>query len=204
MLGNANIQIITLPRCHDKYQETQAHLVREGIYAQPFYGFDYQITGLETSWTYELDHPGSGYHIGPKMVSMHLSHYLLWKVLSYLPHDVTVILEDDVRFLRGWREHFDEGVTHLPDDWDLLYIGSCCAEERRDIQPVWGRLCKINHALCTHAYVVRKKALSVLLEHGQKVWTNIDLSIALCCMPHLQCFAFLPRLANQLDTVISP
>lgn len=204
MFNNANIQLLTIARNAEKCAKTVEHLKGRGIEPQLFYGFDHEVTGLRTTWTYELDHPGSGYIIGPKIVHMNLGHYMLWKVASYLPHDVTVIMEDDVRFEEDWREHFDCGIGHLPDDWDLLFLGSCCVAQRCDNQVIWGRLCRVKYALCTHAYAVRKKALPVFLEKGAKQWTNVDISMALEMMPSLNCFAFLPRLAHQLDTFIPP
>lgn len=196
--------LITIPRCKQKAGRTLLHLRERGIWPELFHGIDAEVSGLETKWTYELDHPGSGYRIGPKLVNMQLSHYLLWKVASYLPNDIFVIFEDDVRFEPGWKEHFDIGVTHLPEDWDLIYLGSCCVEERRDNQVIWGRLAKVSGALCTHAYAVRRKALPVFLDNMMKVWANIDIAIQTDVMPHLNCFAFVPRLAYQHETVIPP
>ena len=34
-----------------------------------------------------------------------------------------VIMEDDFKFNNGWVEVFRSFISHLPDDWDLLYLG---------------------------------------------------------------------------------
>jgi GR25 family glycosyltransferase involved in LPS biosynthesis len=195
--------IITVPSSKERFDLTMAHLATEGLAPTPFVGISADISGLETKWTYEVDHPGSGYRIGPKHVAMNLSHYMLWKVCSFIEGDSFIIFEDDVRFVVGWRPHFEDAVAHLPSDWDMLYVGSCCCAVNSNA-PIHGRLHKTKYALCTHAYAVRKKALLILLEHCQKVWTHIDINIMFGAFPHLNCYAIIPRLADQQDTIIPP
>lgn len=197
--------VLSIQSNEEKLGRTMGFLGSHGIQAEAFYGLDATITGVNgTKWTYEIDHPGSNYHIGEKSINMHLSYLMLWKALSYIDGDAFVIFEDDVRLEPDWKEHWDAGIGHLPADWDLLHIGSCCCQGRGENQTVWGRLARVRYALCTHAYAVRKKALPLILNRCEKVWAGTDIALALDCMPHLQCYAFLPRLATQLDTVIPP
>jgi len=197
--------VLTIKGAEAKSSLTMGLLGGAGIKAEAFYGLDANITGVNgTKHTYEIDHPGSNYHIGEKHINMHLSYLMLWKVLSYIEGDAFVLLEDDVRLEPDWKAHFDYSISHLPDDWDMLYLGSCCSAGRSDKQEVWGRLHRVRYALCTHAYAVRKKALPLILNRCEKVWAGTDIALALDCMPHLNCYAFLPRLATQLDTNIPP
>ncbi len=197
--------VLTIKNNSDKLRETMGLLGAAGIRAEVFLGLDASITGINgTQWPYEIDHPGSNYKISNKNINMVLSYLCVWKALSLIPGDGFVILEDDVRFDADWKTHFDVGMTHLPDDWDLLFLGSCCCQNRSDKREVWGRLHKIGYALCTHAFAVRAKALPLLIDRCEKVWATIDIAIALQCMPQLNCYAFLPRLATQFQTNISP
>lgn len=198
------IFMLTLPRTlHGRARETLDHLRYHNLEAEPFIGLDGEVCGLETKFTYELDHPGTGYRIGPKTVSMYLNHMILWKVCKYLPGDVFLILEDDVRFNPDWKEHVDFALPSLPQDWDLLYIGSCCAQDKKPIQ-VQGHLHRVSYALCTHAYAVRKKALDVLWDACHRIYAGVDIAMCLHAIPQLQTYAFLPRIAQQHNTVISP
>lgn len=195
--------ILTIPRAKPKFDVTMNHLESVGLKPEPFRGLDCDITGLETSFVYELDNPGSGYRIARKHVSMNLSHYMLWKVCSYLQHDSFMVFEDDVRMSLDWKTHMDEAKKYLPADWDLLYVGNCCCAGGKN-KHLGGRLFKTTYALCTHAYAIRQKALPVLLEKCEKIWTCIDISLALQAFPHLNCYVMLPTLATQHETVLSP
>lgn len=189
----------------ERLRETMGCLGNSGILAEVFIGLDASVTGIDsTKWPYEIDHPGSNYKISNKNINMVLSYLMLWKTLQAFREDAFVIVEDDVRFDADWKIHFYEGLTHLPEDWDLLYLGSCCCENRACNKLIWGRLYKISYALCTHAFAVRAKALPILLDRCEKIWATIDIAIALQCMPQLNCYAFLPRLATQFQTDISP
>lgn len=196
--------MLTIRRNVQKANATLDHLRFAGIDAEPFYGLDGEVTGLDTKWTYERDHPGTGYKIGPKTVSMYLGHYMFWKVCEYMEGDSFLVLEDDVRFTRDWKEHFDFAMPALPPDWDLLYIGSCCCMGHPGIEKVSGHLHRVQHAQCTHAYAIRKKAAPILLEACQKVYAGVDIAMCLHGIPKLNTYAFLPRLANQHETMIAP
>ena len=195
--------LLTIKRNQTKADTTLGLLRSQGMQAEVFYGVDSQITGLWTDHLYEIDAPGSGYRQGPRTVNLHLSHFLMWKVFSYLAEDAFLVLEDDVRLIPTWNDELETALTHLPADWDLFYLGSCCCKGNAGNELIWGRLCRVRRALCTHAYAVRKKALPLLIEKGEKVWAPCDILLALDCMPHLNCYAMLPRIAEQLDTVIA-
>lgn len=195
--------ILTIERNAKKFGETMAHLRERGIDAEKFDGFDADVTGLETRWKYEVDNPRTGYKMGPRTSNLYLSHYAMWKCATYATGDSFLILEDDVRFDEDWRDHMASALHNLPQDWDMLYIGSCCCEDRPKEQ-IRNRLYRVEMALCTHAYAVRRKALPVLLDKCKKFWSGIDIEIAVYATPHLNTYAILPRIASQWNTVISP
>lgn len=204
-LNNWRTFVLSIRGSAQKLSTTMELLASAGVTAEVFYGLDAAITGVNgTRHTYEIDHPGSNYHIGEKHINMHLSYLMLWKVLTYIDGDAFVLFEDDVRLDADWKTHWDTSIGHLPADWDLLYIGSCCCEGRPEKQAIWGRLHRVRYALCTHAYAIRKKALELILNRCEKVWAGTDIALALDCMPHLNCYAFLPRIATQLETNIPP
>jgi GR25 family glycosyltransferase involved in LPS biosynthesis len=175
------------------------------ISAEPFFGFDGGVTGLRTEHTYEIDNPGTNYRIGPKTVSLYLGHLAMWRMCEHLEGDSFLILEDDVRFKPDWEEHFEFALPALPNDWDLLYLGSCCCmgHGNNPVQ-VSGHLHKVDYALCTHAYAVRKKALPILRWECEKIYAGVDIAMCLHGIPRLNAYAFLPRLADQFETEIAP
>ena len=170
-----------------------------------FPGFDGRYTGLHTEHPFEYDHPGTGFNIGPKLVNLALGHIVMWRMCEFLDGDSFLILEDDVRFKPDWEAHFKFALPALPDDWDLLYVGSCCAQGYgHHPRPVSGQLHQVGYALCTHAYAVRKKALPILREATDKVYAAVDIAMCLHGIPKLKTYAFLPRLADQFETNIAP
>lgn len=195
--------ILTIDRNKDRFNATMAHLQEQGIFPEPFYGFDAEVTGLETKWKYEVDNPRTGYRMGPRTSNLYLSHYVMWKCATYATGDSFLFLEDDVRFDSDWRGHMASAMHNLPQDWDILYVGSCCCEDRPKEQ-VKNRLWRTNFALCTHAYAVRKKALPILLERCKRFWSGVDIEMLIYALPHLKSYAILPRVAHQFGTVISP
>lgn len=192
-----------LNNSNGRFSATEEHLRSVGILAEPFISFDAEITGLETRHTYERDHPGTNFRVAPRMVNMYLGHYTLWKVCEYLPGDSFLILEDDVRFSDDWKQHLAAAMP-LPSDWDLIYLGSCCCMDKAGIKQITGRLNRVQFALCTHAYAVRKKAIPILLENCERIEAGIDIAICLNAMPKLNAYAFLPRIADQIGMNLSP
>ena len=58
------------------------------------------------------------------IIGCNLSHISVWsKIAVETSGDYFLVLEDDVRFQKGWMEQWNEYVKHIPSDADLLYLG---------------------------------------------------------------------------------
>lgn len=193
--------VLTVARKKDKLERELQHLAERGIRAEPFYGLDHLVFKLNTVDTFDIDRKGD--HIGITHVCAHMTHYLCWKVLSYLPGDAFWVLEYDAAFTTDWRLRFNQAMSHAPDDWDIVFLGSCCTEGR-PARHFGGGLWEVKWPLCGHAMMIRKKALPVLLEAHQKVWAPLDIALYHDSLPKLKVFTILPRLADQFDTLIPP
>lgn len=194
---------ISLPESPERKAKAQAHFRERQVDCQFFDGIHAERFGLQTIFPYEVDNPGSKFNIGFKCVGIWLSHYFLWGALNLLWEDSFMVLEDDAKFEPDWHPRLINALKNTPEDYDMLYIGSCCAHTspRRLISAqVW----EVKYPLCTHAYIVRKKALPVLLRTQRKVYAPIDISMAFHSMPELKVYTILPRLVDQFDTVIKP
>lgn len=192
-----------MPRRTEKRAVTVAHLKSHGIHPDLFDGVDYEVSGLHSRHPYERDSPGSGFNIGWKLVNLYLTHFLAWKTCLYLPEESFVFFEDDVRFDYDWKEPFSDAVQYLPNDWDILYVGSCCAENQHSKHQIHGRLWEVWCALCCHAYAVKKSALPVLISACERIFAPVDIAIITETKP-MRRFAILPRVASQFETVIPP
>ncbi len=197
--GHPRAFVLTLKRAAERLVRCQKHFSESGVHAEPFYGLDYQITGLFTDHKYEVDNPG--YTMGKKQVNLHLSHFMLWKTMLYQPEDAFWVLEDDARWDADWKQRFDTAYAALPDDWDFVFLGHCCAYDK----PQWKHaknLYVVNFPMCTHAYMIRKKAIPIMLENCEKVWSPVDIALVLNVLPKLKHFTILPRLCDQYDTAL--
>lgn len=185
-------------RGSSRIDRMRQNLASAGIYDyRIFYGLNGAKSGLKASIPYEVDQPGSGYLICSKHVGCTMSHWMLWNALEFDPNtpDMVMVLEDDVLFRSHWRETIERALTKLPEDWDILYPGSCCAHGKLS-RELDSNLFE-GMPLCTHCYIVRKKALKTLIETNQEIYAPIDLQMYFKSRQHLKCFTIFPRVADQ-------
>ena len=194
---------ITLRGSH-RIERLKQHLTESGVCDfRLFYGIDAPYSGITTNLTYEVDNPGSGYIMAQKTTGCYLSHWMLWTALEFdrSVSDAVMIFEDDVILHSGWKKIIDDAILKLPSDWDILFGGSCCASDKLGNQ--------IDHnlfegvPLCLHFYIVRKKALKTLIETNSKFSGPIDIGIYFNSKQHLKSYIIFPRVADQVDTVLS-
>lgn len=181
-----------------------ARFDQEGIKVTRFNGWNNSIAKLRATYPYELDVPGSGLLMKETSVGIYLSHWMLWNYLATLPGDSFFIFEDDVLFEPNWKQQWLDDLARLPADWDLFYVGSCCVSGWPDNAQFSECIWRTKKAQCLHAYMVRAKALPVMLEKTQKVWAPIDLALLWECQPNLNVFVRIPRLVNQADMELPP
>ena len=196
--------VITLRETPERTQRCLSHLAEQGVTPRLFWGINALNWGLKTEHPYEVDAPGSGYIMPQKHVGLHLSHYMLWRALEYVPESMHLIVEDDVVFRDGWRETLNKALADVPDDWDMLFVGSCncdCLDKEEVAQNIFK--IKFGGPMCTHCYIVRPKALQTLAATQEKSWAPIDLALIFRSFGNLNVYTVLPRLADQHGQLIS-
>ena len=58
------------------------------------------------------------------IIGCNLSHISVWsKIAVATEGKYFLVLEDDVRFQKGWTDQWKQCLAHIPDDADLLYLG---------------------------------------------------------------------------------
>lgn len=193
---------ITLKETPERTKRLTDHLVEQHIGYTLFEGINAAVMGLTTVFPYEVDAPGSGYIMPQKHTGLCLSHILLWRRLNEFawriedPDLAFMVLEDDAEFVPDWRERLREYWKGVPEDWDMVLIGSCnCADKERD--EVAEGVFRVRYPQCTHAYIVKGSALSKLLEQQQRIYAPIDLALVFNSYPHLNVYTILPRLVTQ-------
>lgn len=183
-----------------------AHLTERGLDPQWYYGLHAERIGINAVVRSAVIHPtdpDQTHSIGMMSTGCWLSHRLLWAALLLVPDDAVLVIEDDARFEPNWRARFDAALRDVPDDWDMLYVGSCCTSGRK--RHVKGEVYVDATPQCLHAYCVRRKALQPLCElaDGIGVREPVDAMLVLH-RGALRIYTVLPRIADQHDTILPP
>lgn len=193
--------VLTVDRSIKRFDECAKHLDCLGISWERFDGVDNQICKLAPVETFDIDRVGE--RIGAKHICAALSHYLLWKVCSYLPEDRFLICEYDVFFPSDWQEQYDRAMSVMPDDADMIFWGSCCTAGRES-RHVGENVYEVKYPLCGHGIEVRRKALPVLLREQQKINMPLDISLYHLSLPKLRVYTVLPAMIGQAGTPLPP
>ncbi len=197
---------ITLPETPERTAAAKAHFAERGVDGITFVdGIHAETFGLYTTHPYLIDDPKRGGHIIPqRQVGCMLSHFMLWTALSLLDEaGPFLILEDDAEFSEDWAARLNWALKNTPSDVDLLYIGSGLTEDKPKTQVAFN-VWEVMYPLCTHAYIVWKKALPVLLSTQRDIWAPVDLSLYFRSLPLLKVYTVLPRIVSQRNMEIAP
>jgi hypothetical protein len=168
--------------------------------------------GIKGTRPYLLDdRPEENFYIGDANVGNFLSQYIAYVVMDAFDFSHYLYLEGDCEFVNGWKPKLEQALRDVPKDFDLLYVGSCCCEDKEK-DHVQGQIYGFpnrmgiwnNYPQCTHCYIIAKKAVPVLIATQRDVSNPTDISIVKYAMPKLKVFAVLPRLAGQFNTKLHP
>lgn len=116
-----------------------------------------------------------------------LSHLSLWCELAAEDPSCEnyLILEDDVKFQKGWLEHWKAAVEDIPEDYDVLYLGGVLPPNRgafqsvlEQINPYWSRV-QPNQIFgqktpttyfhfCNYAYILSRRGAQKVLDEIQR------------------------------------
>ncbi len=195
---------ITCSEFNDRMLISDKHFFDRDIKVSWINGIHGETFGLLPSRPYNEDNPGQGHLTPISQVGLTLSHYMVWSICYHWPVDEGrdegfMILEDDAKFPVDWKERLDTAMTDLPDDWDIFLIGNSNTEDKEK-KHVCGDVWEVKYPFCTHAYLVRRKALPVLLTHCRDATMKIDLLLIKKAYPLLRVFTMLPRLVEQRGT----
>lgn len=190
----------------DRKQAITAHLRQMWVpftFVRSVHG---KTWGLRTVHQYEPDK-----HISPGHVGLDLGHWIAWQVAHntvYADNCWMLFLEDDAVLPDGWANRYRELLAELDQrfpECEFCFVGLC------ETQPhVWhkvterigggdSRLCRLNDPFGTHAYIVRKRALPVLMDRCAIAERNMDQQLFLRVLKdnHVQWCAVLPTMVTQ-------
>jgi glycosyl transferase, family 25 len=136
-------------------------------------------------------------HLKPGEVGCYMSHLNILKDAKQNNYQSILILEDDVVFENNMLEKFYNGYKHIPDDWEIIYLG---ANHNQPPTRINEYVVECNHAFTTSAMIIRGSALEKLLAESRDMTKQIDVVYAdLQATKKLKAYAFHPWLMYQED-----
>jgi len=187
----------------EEHEAAVKHFMERNIEVNFINGIHAETFGILAWRPYTKDDPKGGFVIRMAQVGLALSHYMTWQTCLYSWDDTFLILESDAIFPENWQERFNLAMGDLPEDWDVLLVGSSNSADKPQTH-IKGEIWEVKWPFCTHAYVVREKALPVLLESCRDAATHIDIALIDRAYPRLKVFTLLPSLVTQRGRELMP
>lgn len=159
------------------------------------HGETFGILGVKP---YRLDHPKAGEVIGYAQTGLFISHYMVWTAMELARDESLLILEDDALVPVDWQKRFKQALEQVPPDVDILMVGSSNTVDKPK-RKVNGCIWEVKYPFCTHAYIVYRKALPVLLDKMRDASMTIDIALIQRVYPSLRVYTVLPRIIDQRD-----
>jgi GR25 family glycosyltransferase involved in LPS biosynthesis len=125
-----------------------------------------------------------------------LSHLKAWVMLLNEPPEISsyLILEDDARLQKGWREAWLKAKQSLPDDWDCVYLGGILPPNKQGflqatesvgpglarvaLNSVFGQRVPTRYFhFCAYSYILSRRGARKIIESIEQkggYWTSAD------------------------------
>ena len=201
MIPLPKIFCLTLKDTPKRREYAEYHFKQHGLDVSFFEGINGKKFGLKTTIPYKDDNPdGDDYFIKQGRIGCLLSHYMLWQTLWHLHHEEILILEDDAFLCENFHERFLEFKKQLPDDWQYVFVGHCCLPPEDYQLKVTNNIITTTHApMCTHAYMIKKSSIPILLDTNHSAWAAVDIQIQKKTLKILKHYVFMPPLVEQVS-----
>jgi len=201
MTNLPKIFCLTLKDTPKRREYVEQHFKQFGLDVEFFEGINGKKFGLKTTIPYKDDNPdGDDYFIKQGRIGCLLSHYMLWQTLWHLHHEEILILEDDAFLCENFHERFLEFKKQLPDDWQYVFVGHCCLPPEDYQLKVTNNIITTTHApMCTHAYMIKKSSIPILLDTNHSAWAAVDIQIQKKTLKILKHYVFMPPLVEQVS-----
>ena len=200
MTNLPKIFCLTLKDTPKRREYAEQHFKENGLDVEFFEGINGTTFGLRTTIPYKDDNTeGYDYFISSGHIGCILSHLMLWKTLQYLPYEEIIILEDDVILCNNFINKLNVYKSQLPNDWQYVFVGHCCLPpENYHIKVTENIITTTHPPMCTHAYMIKKSSIPVLLETNHQAWAAVDIQIQKKTLKILKHYVFLPPLIDQV------
>jgi GR25 family glycosyltransferase involved in LPS biosynthesis len=135
-----------------------------------------------------LDKPGT--------VGCYLSHQFLIHEAYANDYNAILIMEDDLQFVPDFAAKFEEQCKNLPQDWDMLWVGSHVVKKGTQVKgevfsggQLWGFQC----------YILSRTGIQKLYGNlnSRVIRNHIDIQVS--NMKDIKQYYFFPSMCNQAN-----
>jgi hypothetical protein len=98
-----------------------------------------------------------------KWKSVNLTAKMLLEIAC--EYDRTLIIEDDILLKDGWQDKWKEAEPHIPEDWDMLYMGANLQRYSYEYNEHW---VKIGGCWTGHCFGLNRKSAQYILDEFNK------------------------------------
>lgn len=191
---------ITLKSTPERERYVKTHLKSHGINFNIFYGLDAVKTGVSADILNNQKFTILDTWVTKGAVGCYISHYMLWQNIMDDINDKILIVEDDVELVDDFVFKLNESLYHVPDNWDMLYIG------HESLYLVNATVVneRISRGVpaCTYAYIINKKCIPTLLGLCP-INMPVDTQIREQLNHKLNIYALTPQLAYQKSSILN-
>lgn len=107
-------------------------------------------------------------------ISLVMKHYCAFKDIVENNIQNAVVFEDDIILCDDFENKLSNYINQLPDDYDILWIGTCCNLHTPKSDPNKNVYPNQHGSRCTHAYVVSYNGCKKLLDFFPSIYQPID------------------------------
>jgi hypothetical protein len=226
-LGKYNIKPIVVylsdeQKWIDQYEHAQKYFPEQGVedifWLNGVHARKFQIKG---TGYYILDNAEENiakqFNVGDANTGNFITQYMAYNVakaiMEHTDYTHMVYFEGDCEFTDGWKEKLTMALEDIPEDFDMLYAGNCCCQNKQaELVSERSGLYRFPnrgganwwhfYPNCTHFYIASKRAVEHLIATQRDASNPTDISIARFALGDLNTYAILPRLAGQFNTDI--
>lgn len=192
MIQNIPIYLIYLPNRKQRWEPTLKNLNDNKVYPILYQGID----GIDWKLKTDLSENKYSKKFTSGRLGCFLSHFMLWNHLSHVDKSESIIiLEDDVRIDTDFKSRFDEVFKQLPSNWDFVYLG--CEWIPFNPDDKYSENLLIGKPFCTHAYMINKKTIPILMNSCSLLETYLDIQIMEKVLPKVNHYVVDPVLVKQ-------
>lgn len=174
------VWIIYCKELPDRTAGAAKHFAERGVQVRWWRAAHGNTWGLDTRLEFD-----TGKRISPAHVSLNVSTWFLWSHLhaAQLDSDAVIILEDDAVLPVDFHVQIETLQIDLNRDfpqWELVFLGLAQTEPHvwhnvtERIGPPNSCFCRLTDPFGTHAIMLRRRALPVLLDHMTYAERNLD------------------------------